>query len=395
MISSFGPLTQFLAHVGRWLRPVGVLTIKELRQLIRDRVLLIFVIYIFTGAIMNAASEMSSELRDAVVVVYDADQSAASRELVYRLRPPYFRLAGEVGSAAEGMRLLDRGDATLLLDIPEGFERDLLGGRGRAASVQMFVDTSKANRGFLASSYGGRILAGVGQEAVRTNLMRSGVAVSSLPGIEQRPRMFFNPTLEESWFGTISELLTEITVACFMLPAAALVREKERGTIEQLLVSPLTPLQVMSSKVVAMVFVTLIGTAASVYLIMQPLFGVPMRGSAVLFFALAALCAFANAGLGLAAATFARNSAQVGMLVLMIVMPIIMLSGTHSPLEGVPLWLRLVSTLFPMRHFVDIAYGILLRSAGMNELWRPVLSLAVLGCLTFAVGLWRFRRQFH
>jgi ABC-2 type transport system permease protein len=376
-----------------WLRQLQVMTGKELLQLTRDRALLIYIIYIFTLDILMAAGAINTELDRARVAIHDVDHSTASRELIYRFRPPYFNLAGTVTNAKQGLHLLDQGEAMLLLDIPEHFAQTL--GRGkRAVTVQLLIDTSKANPGFLASSYSARILAGFNQEWAERELLRAGLEPGAVPFIDNQRRIWYNPTLNEAWYGTIAELLTMITVACLLLPAAALVREKERGTVEQLLVSPLTPFQVMFSKVLAMILVTLVGTAVSLFGVMRPFFGVPLEGNVLLFFALTALYAFTTAGLGLVAATFARNSAQVGMLVLLMVIPINILSGDRTPLESMPVWLQYLTNIFPLRHFIEITFGILLRGAGLAMLWNSVLAMALLGSLLFALGLWRFRRQF-
>jgi ABC-2 type transport system permease protein len=376
-----------------WLRQMRVMTAKELRQLARDRVLLIFIIYIFTVHIIIAAGGIQTELRRAGVLVHDADHSAASRELIYRFQPPYFQLKREVTDADAALTLLDRGQAKVLLDIPAQFEKTL-NEADQPAVAQMMVDTSNANSGFLASNYGTRIAAGYGQEWARRDLTNAGLDPDKLPVIRNETRVWYNPELDEAWFGTLSDLLTMMTVACILLPAAASVREKEHGTIEQLLVAPLTPFQIMASKVVAMILVMLAGTALSLFGIMQPFFGVPARGSLLLFFALTALYAFTNAGLGLITATFARSSAQVGLLIMLIVMPIVMLSGTHTPLESMPVWLQEVMRISPLRYFIVMSYGILLRGAGLNILWDSVLAMAAIGAVLFALGMWRFRRQF-
>ena len=287
--------------------------------------------------------------------------------------------------------MLDRGAAAVLLAIPPRFGERLEEGAG--VSVQLLVDATHASTGYLASSYGARITARFGREWAAGDLARRGISGVRGPSIEHRPRIWANATLDEPWFATISELLTMITVACVLLPAAALVREKERGTIEQLLVSPLSPSQVMLSKTAAMTLVTLIGTAVAYFGIMRPVYGVPARGSLVLFFALTAVYAFTTAGLGLVAGTFARRSGQVGMLALLIVMPVVMLSGIRTPWESMPGWLRVVMMVSPLRHFIEIAYGILLRGAGLTVIWDSVLAMAVLGGLLFAAGVWRFRRQ--
>jgi ABC-2 type transport system permease protein len=371
------------------LRQFGVMTLKEFRQLLRDRVLLGFIVFLFTVNIMLAGGSETHELHRGALVVHDADHSAASRDLIYRFREPYFRFAGEVSSPREGMRRLEGGEALVYLDIPEHFERDLRRAV-RSVPVQLLVDTSNATRGYLASSYSAQIMASFNHD-----WLGARAEGENLPRIEARTRMWFNPDLDERWFFAISELLTMLTVACVLLPASAMVREKERGTIEQLLVSPLTPLQVMLPKVAAMVAVMLLGTAVSLFGIMMPLFHVPIRGSVALFFLMTGLFAFTSAGLGLMASTFARNAGQVGMLLLLIVMPFVALSGTWTPMESLPPALRQVMLLSPLRHFIEIAYGILLRGAGLETLWDSALAMGLLGSGLLAIGAWRFRGQFR
>jgi len=375
-----------------WLRQVGVLCGKELIQLTRDRALFIYTVYIFTANIFLAAGGATNELRDAVVRVRDLDRTQASRDLAYQFLPPYFRFAGGVDSERAALDLLDRGEAKVVVEIPEHFARALHD--QRPARVQVLVDASQANTGFLASSYAERIAGRYGAVWAQRNVERAGGDPRLMPAIGNDIRVWYNPDLNEKWFNTISELLTMVTVACILLPAAAMIREKERGTIEQLLVSPLSAAQVMLSKVLSMMAVMLTGVAVAIFGIMRPVYHVPFIGSVPLFFLLTALYAFVNAGLGLAAATFARSSAQVGLVVLLMVMPVIMLSGTWTPLESMPPWLRELMGISPLRHFIDVAYGILLRGAGFDVLWDSVLAMAAIGAVLFAVGLWRFRRQF-
>ncbi|MFA5913515.1 MAG: ABC transporter permease [Burkholderiales bacterium] len=375
-----------------WLRQIAVLSLKEIRQLLRDRALFIYTVYIFTANIIIAAGGASNELRDSPVYVHDADRSVASRDLIYSFQPPRFRLAGEVESESAALRLLDRGEARMILDIPPDFAESLQ--RQRPAHVQALIDTSQANTGYLASSYAARIVARFSEQRVQRNIIRAGGDPRNLPTIRNDLRVWYNPDLNDKWFNTISELLTMVTVACILLPAAAMIREKERGTLEQLLVSPLTPLQIMLSKLLSMMLVMLCGTTVAVFGIMRPFYHVPFVGSVPLFYLLAALYAFTNAGLGLVAATFARNSAQVGLVVLLMVMPIVMLSGTWTPMESMPAWLRTLMYLSPLSHFIEVAYGILLRGAGIGVLWESVAAMAAIGIALFALGLARFRTQF-
>lgn len=377
-------------HAAVWCRQVAVMMLKEFPQLVRDRAVFAYIVYIFTLDIIIAAAGASMELNNAKVIINDADQSRVSRELVYRFRAPYFDVVDTSIHPDKALHWLDRGKATLLLDIPPGFGETLQRG-DEAATVQLQVDTSVANVGYLAASYGARIALQLGSEWAEQRLVNTG----SVPRIDNQRRIRFNPDINETWFSSISELLAVITVACIFLPAIAMVREKERGTVEQLLVSPLSPFQVMFSKVLAMMVVMLIGTAISLFGIMQPLFDIPMRGSLGLLFALTALYAFTTAGIGMLAATFASNSGQLGMLLMLIVFPTIMLSGLWVQLESMPAWLRHAIELTPLRYFVDMAYGILLRGAGLEILWDSVLKMTAIGLMLFGFALWRFRRQFR
>jgi len=381
------------ARALRWIRQLHVMSIKELRQLARDRVLSVYVVYIFSLNILLVGGQPSMELHRAALLVRDGDRTTASRELIARFRPPTFLLSGHVRDDRQAQRRLDDGAAMLVIDIPEDFSRTLTRGE-TPATVQVLVDTSRSQTGYLAAAYAQRIATRYGGEWSERNLTRRGKDPARLPAIHNERRVWFNPDLDEAWFRTISELLTMMTVACLLLPAAALVREKERGTIEQLLVSPLSPLQVMLSKVTAMILVMLSGTLIAIFGVMQPVYHVPMEGSLLLFLVLTAVYAFTNAGLGLALATFARNSAQVGMLVLLAVIPIVMLSGTWAPIESMPAWLRTLMTISPLRHYIDIAYGILLRGEGLDLLWDSALTMAVLGAGLFAISVRRFRSQF-
>ncbi len=364
------------------------MVVKEIRQLLRDVPLLLFLIYAFTIEIYLAGSGGALELNRAKVIVHDADRTDASRDLIYRFMPPYFEMAGEVRDIRTGLAMLDRGDALVLLDVPERFEETLIRGE-RAASVQMQIDTSNTTLGYLAASYGAQIGAIFVRERTESFFQDEG-----LPVIRNEQRVWFNQDLKDSWYKVISELLTMMTAVSVLLPGAAMVREKERGTIEQLLVSPISPFQVLISKVLAMDIVILIATAVSLFVIMQPLFGLPARGSLVLFFSLVALYVFTTAGLGLVVATVARNSAQVGMLTILFVTPMIMLSGTWTPPEAMPRVLQFLIRLSPLNHFIEISYGILLRGAGVALLWDSILAMFIMGNLLLLVGVWRFRRMF-
>lgn len=375
-----------------WFQRLRVMTIKEVLQLFRDVILIFFILYAFIVDVYLAGSGVTLQLNNASMVIHDSDQSFASRELINRFRLPYFRMDGVISDQKEGIRLLDKGKSMIVLDIPPKFEEMLL--NGRQISVQMQVDTTNSVLGFLASSYSSQI---VGQFGLDAAVLRLGFPSSSLetvPVIRDKHRVWFNPNQNDAWFMSISELLNIITLFAVLLPATAMVREKERGTVEQLLVSPLSSFQIMMPKVLAMTAVILGGTFLSLVVNLLFLFHVPLKGSLLLFFSVTTLYVFTTAGLGLFAATIARNLAQAGMMTILILAPMFFLSGAWTPPEAMPNWLRIMMLISPLHYYIDASFGILLKGAGIAQIWGSVLAMALLGGLTFGFGIWRFRRQF-
>ncbi len=375
-----------------WWRRSLVMVVKELLQLSRDPVLLAVLAWFFTADIYVAGSGISMDLRKASMTVVDLDQSEASRELIDRFRMPYFNVREEVLSGQAATAGLDRGTRMLALEIPPHFQRDL--DEGQTASVLLQVDTTNTMLGTLATSYAGQILARYTTDRALEQLGLSDLQLASLPRIEEQRRVWYNPNQITPWFMSISELMTVITMLSLMLPAAAAVREKERGTIEQLAVSPLTPFQILFPKVVAMTLAILAGTAVALFGILLPVFHVPVKGSLTLFFAVTALYVVAVSGLGLFIATIARNLGQVSMLVIVVLMPMLLLSGAWTPPEAMPWALRQIMVISPLYWFIELGYGILLKGAGLDILWDSVLGLAILGAVIFAFGVLRFKRQF-
>lgn len=375
-----------------WWRRFAAMTVKELQQLSRDTALILFFLWAFSVNVYEAGQAINMQLTNAPIMVYDADHSFSSRELIHRFHPPSFSLRGELSSAAEGLHVLDRGDAMAVLDIPPKFHESLVA--GEQAAVQLQVDTTNAPQGLSVASYAARIVSEFGSDA---SLQRMGAAAETrpLPVVRSDHRVWYNPNQDETWFQSIAEILNMITVFAVMLPAAAMVREKERGTGEQLLVSPLTPFQIMFPKVLAMTLVILAGTAVSLFGILQAVFHVPMLGSLWLYFSLTGLYVFTTAGFGLFIATFTTNQAQVGLMTILVVAPMILLSGTWTPPEAMPEWVRYLMAFSPLHYFINIAYGILLKGVGLKVLWDSVLAMALLGGSLFGFGMWRFRKQFE
>lgn len=376
----------------QWVRRLWVMTIKELLQLARDTPLVLFFVFAFTLNIVMGGGRPGFELTNAIVHVHDGDGSAASRELSSRFRPPHFRLHPTTEHFGTGTRLLDRGDVMLTIDIPVGFQRDLLSNRPTAVQVQ--VDTTNSVLGLLGASYAQQI---AGEFAIELALEGAGLAqfTEQLPVIRAESRAWFNPNQNGAWFFSIGETLMMTTLLTLLLSSAAMAREKERGTIEQLMVSPLSPMQILLPKVLAMTMVVVLGTIVSVVGVLGPLFHVPIRGSLLLFFSITAIYGFTSSVLGVFAATVTRNLSQAGLLSIFLFVPIILFSGIHTPHEGMPPWLHTMVLFNPLAHYIDATYSILMRGAGLALVWDSVLAMALLGGGIFVLGVWQFRRQFE
>ncbi len=385
-------MTRFKATL-LWWRRLRVLTIKELLQLFRDMALMFLIVYAFTLDIYIAGSGISLQLNRSGVVVYDRDHSFASRELLYRFCPPYFNLQKEVSNPGEATKSLDSGKAMLALDIPSHFQKALQ--QGEVASLQLQIDASNSVLGTLAGSYAEQIVGQYGLDSALKRMQLTDESLKTVPHIVAQDRSWYNPNQNDSWFMSIAELMTVITVLSLVLPAAAMVREKEKGTIEQLIVSPLTPLQIILPKIISMTLVILTGTTGCIFFMLEGVFDVPIKGSLLLFLSVTALYTYAIAGIGLLVASFTRNLAQASMLIILILAPMILLSGIWSPPESMPTWLRSMMWISPMFYYIEIGYGILLKGAGINILWDSILELALLGTAIFTLGIWHFKKQFR
>lgn len=387
-----GEARDMLARIILWGGRLRVMTVKELLQLSRDSVLILFMIYTFTADIYLGGKGVSFELRHAATFFLDNDHSHTSRELMDRFRPSSFDFSGEVSSPAEGVALLDRGDAMVVFDIPPRFEELLL--TGKPTSVQVQIDSTNSVLGLLAGSYCGSIVSAFGMEAGLRRMGLTSESLQHMPVIVNDQRVWFNPNEDDRWFMSIAELLNVVTLFAMLLPAAAMVREKERGTVDQLLVTPLSTLQIMLPKVLAMTLVIMIGVNISLFCVMRPFFHVPIRGSVNLFMAVTALYVFATSGLGLLIATIARNLGQAAMLTVMSYGPMIFLSGAWTPPEAMPKLFRMLMVTSPLHHYIDVSFGVLLKGAGVSLLWDSILGIAAFGAVLFGLGMWRLRRQF-
>ena len=364
------------------LKTIFQLGVKELRGLRRDPVMMILIVYAFSLSLYSAAQAIPETLSRAAISIVDEDRSPLSERLVAAFRPPYFTPPGLISPAEMDARM-DAGLDTFALDIPPSFQRDLLA--GSRPELQLNVDATRMTQAYSGSGYVAQIVDG----EIAEFLARERTAAMPEAGLVLRAR--FNPELREAWFGSITELIDMITMLSIILTGAALIRERERGTIEHLLVMPVTPAEIMVSKVWSMGAVVLLASALSIPLVVQGMLGVPIHGSVALFLLCTALHLFATTAMGIFLATAAGSMPQFGLLLILVLLPLQMLSGGLTPRESMPDLVRWVMTAAPNTHFVSLAQAVLFRGAGLSIIWPQLLALALIGTVLFVLALRRFR----
>ena len=358
---------------------------KEFEQLLQDLPILFILLWAFTGAIYAAGHSISMDVQDYPVVVLDLSRTPTSRDLTSRLRSPHFKIVSYVSSDQELEDHLDRGEAALAVVIPPDFERKVREGQG---TFQVVTDGTQTMIASVAASYVAEVAQDLNLRLLEAELNDQ---VARVP-VDARLRVAFNPNITSSWFSSLLELLNMTTMVSVLLAAAAMVREKERGTLEQLLVSPLRPVELFAAKVLPIVIFVPLLSLAALFGIVHGIFDTPVRGSVLLFYAVTTAFVFCCASLGVALASLAKNMAQVAMLLLLVLFPMLFLSGATTPPESMSPWLRYASLLSPMRYYLDFGFQVLFKGNGLRYVWHDLLGLAVFGSGMFAFAMWRFRR---
>lgn len=359
------------------------LGVKELRGLWRDPALLVLIVYAFTLSIYTSSRAQPETLNRAALAIVDEDNSPASTRITTAFNPPYFTVPRFV-SQAEMMARLDAGLDIFALNIPPNFQRDLLAGRSPA--IQLNVDATRMSQAFTGSGY----IQSIVNSEVAEFLSRYRSAAPLAIDLALRSR--FNPELNKSWFSSINNIISSVTMLSIILTGAALIREREHGTIEHLLVMPVTPFEIMASKIWSMGLVVLIASAVSLILVVQGLLGVQIAGSVPLFLFGAALYLFAMTSLGVFLATVGGSMPQFGLLMMLTLMPLQMLSGASTPRESMPEIIQNIMLAAPNTHFVILAQAILFRGAGLGVVWPQIAALVAIGAVLFSFSLWRFRK---
>ena len=362
------------------------LGLKELMSLLRDPVLLFLIIYSFTFSVYTPAKSAVMDVINASIAVVDEDSSVLPRRITESFLPPLFLpprelVFGDINNA------MNTGEYTFIVDIPHYFQRDI--GNDAQPTVEITADATAMSQ------------AGRGPDYIRKIMTRT--ATPFWPGaqapqnqdlVQLNTRARFNPNYQQSWFVAINQIINNITVLAIFLTGAAVLREREHGTLEHLLVMPLRPFELMFAKIWANGLVVVITALASLFIVVQGALGVPIALQSVPLFA-GGLCVylFSVTALGVMLATLVRSMPQFGLLAFPTFIAMSLLSGGQTPLESMPMWLQNTMQFVPSTHFVAFSQAVLFRNASLGMVWWPLTLMFVIGCVYSVFTLSRFRKM--
>jgi len=382
------------------------LFVKEFHQIRRNRRLVILLIIPPTLNIILFGLALNPTFENLRLGVVDNSHTPESRELVSAFKEGLvFQTSAYYSSTDELGRAISRGDLDAGLVVPNDFAERRA--RRETVEVQLLVDAVNANTATIAGGYAARIIAGLNQKIAAAQAPRQPPAdTSNGPGVSLTtngpaviranvtPRMtlLYNPGLKSAWFITSGMIGLLLVLKGSVVSSASLVREKEIGTIEQLLMTPAGSSEIIIAKVLP-IFLLLALDIGLALLVARVAFGVPVRGSLLLFFLSASLCVLCGIGLGMMIATFTRTQQQAQLMGFFTNPPLAILSGATTPIEAMPVWLQPITSINPVKHFAIISRGILLKGSGVDVLYPQLIALAVIALVMVSVSVWQFRKQ--
>jgi len=364
---------------------------KELRSFFSDWVLIGLVIWSFSFSVYTQAQSNVQELHNAAIAIVDEDGSALARRLASAFLPPQFKPPAMIREA-DIDRLMDTAQYTFVIDVPPHFERDVLAGRQPA--LQVIVDATAMMQAGIGASDVNQILT---TEIANFVARAEGAGLDRARGTPASPvtlavRVAFNPNVTTAWFTGVMAIISGVIMLGIILAGAAVVREREHGTLDHLLVMPVTPFEIAMAKVWANALVITLAVGLSLSLIVRVLLGIPVAGSVPLFMAGVAIFLFFTTAIGLFLGTVVRSMPQLGLLFILVAIPMMLLSGANTPVEAMPAVLRAVMAVSPATHFVSFAQAILYRGAGIAIVWPEFVAVAAMGALFLGLALLRFRK---
>jgi drug efflux transport system permease protein len=391
------PLTQIL-NLRLW-----SLFVKEFHQIRRNRRLVILLIIPPTLNIILFGLALNPTFENLRLGIVDYSRSAESRELISTFEEGLvFKINAYYASTEEMDKAIGRGELDAGLVMPNDFAEKR--SRHETVEVQLLVDAVNANSATIAGGYAARIIASLNQKLAMSSPKKQPANDPANPAMALAPNPFaratvtphltllYNPGLKSAWFITTGMIGLLLVLQGSTVSSASLVREKEIGTIEQLLMTPASSSEIIIAKV-APIFLLLAFDIGLALTVARVVFQVPARGSLLLFFFAASLCVLCGIGLGMLIATFTRTQQQAQLMGFFTNPPLALLSGATTPIEAMPVWLQPVTLLNPVRHFAIISRGILLKGSGVDVLYPQLLALATIALIMVSVSAWQFRKQ--
>jgi ABC-2 type transport system permease protein len=388
------------------LRSLRVLLEKEFLQIRRDPVILRMLLVMPMIQLIILANAATFEVKSSNLWVVDQDRTPTSIGLVERfVATGRFAVVGRSAISRPADDAMDRADADAILVIPEGFARDVQ--RTRAAQVQLVLNAENGSQAGVTQGYGAEIIARYAAElsaASPTGALggstdalapRSGAERAPVRGVavvETQGRGWFNPSLNYKHFMVPGILVQLVVLVGTLMTALNIVREKEAGTLEQLNVTPIRPAVFIAAKLIPLWVIGLFEFGVGLVIATQ-LFGVPFEGSITLLFAGAGLFLLGALGVGLWISTIAETQQQALFITFSLLMIYILMSGLFTPVRGMPEWVRMVAQLNPMMHFIAMTRAVMLRGAGVEEVARQLMALAVIGVSILTLAINQYRKQ--
>ncbi len=360
------------------------LMIKELKSLWHDKIMFILIVYSFSLAIYIGATATSTEIKNASIAFVDEDKSSLSTRIISSFYKPRFNTP-DIISLSQVDASMDSGKYTFIIIIPSNFEKNLLS--GTSPDLQLNVDATRMTQAGIGSGYIQQII----YNELQSYLLHTQEQINS--NLTIVPRFKYNPNLTSSWFGSINEVINNIIMLSILLSGAALIREREHGTIEHLLVMPLNSIEIMLSKVLSVTIVVLLCVTFSLFFMVQGVLQIPIAGSVPLFLFATFLVLFSTTSIGIFMGTVAKNMPQLGMIFILTILPLMMLSGSLTPFESMPNIIQFLMHFMPSSHFVDISQAILFKGAGFDIVWKSMANIFAIGIVFFLFALFMFRRS--
>ena len=369
----------------RSIKNILALSAKELRSLFSDTVLVVLIVFAFTALVHSAATGINNDVNNASVGVIDADQSVLSHRILDALQQPHFQKPVPV-QREEVEELLDKGKLMFVLEFPPNFQRDVE--MGREPKVQLLTDATNMAQAGLGQSYIGHIF-----QNELVDFLKQKDLIDEMTPVKSVATLVFNPNATDMWPAAVMEVDNMITMITLVLVGAAVIRERERGTIEHLLVMPVKSAEIVLAKIIANGLVICTIALLSMHFMVGGLLQVPLLGSLTLFALGAGLFMFSIASLAVMLATLAPTMPQYSLLMMPVYIIALMFSGSSSPRSNMPETAQWISEYWPTTQFMTFAQNILLRGAGFEVVWPQMVAMIISGALFLGFALFRFRKM--